>query len=192
MPRPRCRARRGLCRGRRRSRSSPGAWSTLLCGSWVGPWSDGLGHRDQCADLAAVRQVILAVLLDEIALLEPDAHEDVAGGHDREEEVADGHVGRGPEGDEEAEHEGVADQLVRAAELEADGLVGEAAEPQPNLAEAEEVEVVDDERGGGDEEPAGEADGVEEAGDDGLLDVPEDAGGGAPEEEDGHKRGAGE
>ena len=50
-----------------------------------------------------------AELNGEIALLVPDADENIDGHADREEQVADGHDGGGPEGDEEAEIEGVPD-----------------------------------------------------------------------------------
>lgn len=114
------------------------------------------GDGDEGAGGVAVGEIVAAVLGDEVAFLDPGSEEDVGGDHDGEEEVSEGHGGRGPEGDEEAEHEGMADEFVEPDEPEADGAVGSIAEAEPDLSEAEEVEVADHEGGEEDDGPAEE------------------------------------
>lgn len=128
----------------------------------------------------------------EVAFLPADGEEDVGCGEEGEEEVGDGHGGGGPEDGEPADVEGVADGAVEEGGFEGEGGVVALAEEEPDLAQAEEVEVVDEE---GDGEEQGPAEGVGEdnggAGG-GGVNVPEDAAEGLPEPEEGGHGEAGE
>src|SRR5438445_507064 len=70
------------------------------------------GQRDQHRDLLAIATILVAEQGDHVALLEPDADQDIAGGPDREQQVAGRHGGRRPEGQQEAEIERMARTLV--------------------------------------------------------------------------------
>src|SRR6185295_7960698 len=103
------------------------------------------GKRKNHRHLAPVLLEAAAVRGGEVALLEEDADEDVAGRGDGEQQVPHRHARRRPEGDQEAEHDRVADELVEPARDERNlGVVG-AAGAQPHLAQPEQVEVVDHE-----------------------------------------------
>ena len=68
-------------------------------------------QRDQHRHLLAIATVLIAEQVDQIALLEPDADQDIAGGRDREQQMAGRHGRRRPEGEQEAEIERMADRL---------------------------------------------------------------------------------
>src|SRR3982750_4373776 len=53
--------------------------------------------RQQHTDLAAIASVLITELRDHVALLEPDADEDVAGRAEGEQQMARGHHRRRPE-----------------------------------------------------------------------------------------------
>src|ERR1044071_7931497 len=59
--------------------------------------------REEHADLLAGDAVAVAELRDQVALLEPDADQDVARGADREQQVSRAHVRRTPDAEHEAE-----------------------------------------------------------------------------------------
>lgn len=144
-----------------------------------------LGEGDEHGDALFVVFVCSAVECGEVAFFELDCDEDVGAGCDGEDEVCDCHVGRSPEGEEPADVEGVADEAVEpgGAELEL-GVFG-AAEVEPDLTEAEEVEVVDEEGAEQDDEPAEDADGVEDGFGCGIFNVPDCAAHGLPQPEHG-------
>lgn len=62
----------------------------------------------QHPDLAAILQIALTEMRNEIALFEPDADEDVARRHDGEEQVTNAHLWRRPQREDEAEIERMA------------------------------------------------------------------------------------
>src|ERR1700754_1188415 len=92
----------------------------------------------------------------------PDADEDIDGHADGKEQVADGHCGGGPHGDEEAKVDGVADEFIeeRGAETEAAFLF--IREMVDGLGEAEEMKVIDEEGADQDDAPAEEGGGDED------------------------------
>src|SRR5580704_13638870 len=71
-------------------------------------------ERNQHPHLLAVTTILLAELSHQVALLEPDPEEDVAGRRDRERQVSGRHLGRRPERDDEAEVERVAHVAIGA------------------------------------------------------------------------------
>src|SRR5438105_3064386 len=91
-----------------------------------------------------------------VALFELKRDKDVGGRGDGEDEVTDRHVGRGPEGDDEAEHYGMADDLVEKDRPESEVRVLLPALIQIDLPESEEVEVVYEERADEHQRPAEE------------------------------------
>src|SRR6476619_47900 len=99
------------------------------------------------ADLLAVAAVALAELRHQVALLEPDADQDVAGPADREQQVAGGHDRRRPHAEDEAEVDGVAHVAVeeRRPEFRLRDLA--ACKAREHLAQAEQLEVIDEEGG---------------------------------------------
>src|SRR5688572_13193322 len=137
-------------------------------------------ERDQHGDPAAVLEVVGSVQGGEIALLELDRDEDVRRRDEGEEEVADRHVRRGVEGDDEAEHERVPDVLVESRDPERRRRVGPSQGVEYDLAKPEEVEVIDDERRQeNDDESEGEERPDRQARNE-ILDFPDDRGDGPP------------
>ena len=113
---------------------------TLLTGSAL-----RAGQRDQHRHLLAIATVLIAEQVDQIALLEPDADQDIAGGPHGEQQMAQGHRRRRPEGEQEAEIDRMADPLVEEGRPEFRRRQGAAAQPGIDLAQAEQLEVVDEE-----------------------------------------------
>src|SRR3954471_23251112 len=68
--------------------------------------------RRQHADVAPVVLIIAAEIADEVALLVADGDQHIDRHADREQQMPRGHFRRRPEGEEEAEIEGVADPFV--------------------------------------------------------------------------------
>ena len=65
------------------------------------------------ATRVAIAAVFVAEQLDQVALLEEDADEDVGRGHRREQQMPDRHGRRRPERDDEAEIDRVPHDLVQ-------------------------------------------------------------------------------
>src|SRR5262249_59279621 len=105
--------------------------------------------------------VPLTVELDEVPLLESYRDQNVGRGRDREEEVRHRHRWRRPEGEQPADVEGMPHVAVRPRSDEAEGPVGLAPDVEPYLPDPEQVEVVDEEGGDEDGEPAGSEEPVE-------------------------------
>src|SRR5512144_99891 len=72
-----------------RARSQPRSWRPSA--------------RQQHPDLVAIATISLAELRDEIAFLEPDADQDVAGGRGRKQQMPERHHRRRPEAEQEPE-----------------------------------------------------------------------------------------
>src|SRR5262249_58280089 len=101
------------------------------------------------------------VELDEVPLVESYRDQNVGRGEDREEQVRRRHRWRRPEGEQPADVEGMPDVAVRTRSDEAERPVRLASEVEPHLPEPEQVEVVDEEGGDEDGEPAGSEEPVE-------------------------------
>src|SRR5947209_7348144 len=119
-------------------------------------YSSLLRQRQEHRDLLTVLLVRLAVYVRHVALFELKRDEDVCGRGDGEDEVADRHARRGPERDDEAEHDGMADDLVEKDSPESEVRVLAPALVHVDLPESEEVEVVDEERADEHQRPAEE------------------------------------
>ena len=83
--------------------------------------------------------------VQQVRLFELDADEDVTCRRQRENEVRDGHRGRRPESEDEAEVEGMADVVVKSGRLKAHRPVFQPFQMQIDLPEPKEIEVVDQE-----------------------------------------------
>src|SRR5690349_6886201 len=131
--------------------------------------------RDQHGHLFAVPAVVLPQGVHEIALLELDGNEDVGGGRQCENEMGDGHGRGGPEREEPAHVQRVPDELVRTrgAETQRGGRPPE--ELQPDLAQAEKIEMVDEESRYQYEPPAKPEQRVQHRAPGGVRDVPDHA-----------------
>ena len=57
-------------------------------------------------DMLAVAAILVAELLEQIALFQPDTDQNVAGDQHREQEMTNGHRRRGPDREQDAEIEG--------------------------------------------------------------------------------------
>jgi hypothetical protein len=68
--------------------------------------------REEHAGLLPISPVLLAVEADQIPLFELQGDEDVSGRRDGKQEMPEGHRRAGPEGEQEPEHEGVADIAI--------------------------------------------------------------------------------
>ena len=112
------------------------------------------GQRDQRGHPAPVFLVLVAVRQHQVALLDRDRDEHVRGLEGGEQQVAGGHRRRRPEGDDPADVQRVADDLVEPRRAERQVRVGLVAEVQPHLAGAEQVEVADHQARQRHEQPA--------------------------------------
>ena len=76
-------------------------------------------QRDEHGRALAVAAILVAELLDQVALFQLDADQDVAGDHHREQQMTNGHRRRGPDGEQDAEIDRVTDMPVeqRSAEF---------------------------------------------------------------------------
>jgi len=127
--------------------------------------------------------VVVAVEGAEIAFLELDGDQDVGGRHHREDEMSDRHVWCAPEGEKPADVERVSHEAVKAGRGETQRTVVDAAEVFPDLAEAEEIEVVDEKRGHQHEQPTEAETGVEGGAAERVIDMPDDSAHRLPERE---------
>src|SRR3954470_23208257 len=84
-----------------------------------------------------------AELGDQVALLELKRGQDVGGVCERKQKVADGHLGRGPEREQKAEHDGMAHDLVEQRCSERLTWYLAPAERDEGLAQAEQIEMID-------------------------------------------------
>src|SRR5262245_64890164 len=76
-------------------------------------------QRDQHGDVLAVAAILVAEQADEVALLELDGDQDVAGGGQREQQMPRRHAGRRPEGQQQAEIDRMTDVAVEQRRVEA-------------------------------------------------------------------------
>src|ERR1043165_1795868 len=126
---------RGCARGDYRT-ARAGAETGSLAGRALTRFASA---RNQHADLLAVDAVAVAELRDQVALLEPDADQDVPRGADREQQVSRAHVRRAPD----AEHETEVDRMphvavqARRAELLRRDLASQ--QPREHLAQPEQL-----------------------------------------------------
>src|ERR1700687_1164538 len=130
--------------------------------------------RQKHPDLVAIPAILLTELRDEVALLEPDADEDVPGSGDREQQMTGGHDGRRPETEQKAEIDGMAHVAVEERRPEfrlGDFVTSQARE---YLAHTEELEMVDEEGAHQEHRPPEPEHGPEQPRADGALDAPDD------------------
>ena len=110
--------------------------------------------RNQHGRVLAVAAILVAELLDQVALFQLDADQDVAGDHHREQQMTNGHRRRGPDGEQDAEIDRMTDTPVeqRSAEFRVRQLFAEQA--REHLAEPEQLEMTDQKRAGHQHDPA--------------------------------------
>ena len=129
-------------------------------------------HRDDHRHTPLILAVVVAVDGDECAFFDVDRDQDIGRRHHGEEQVAARHGRRRPERDNEAEHQRVADPLIQHVFLEPDGRVLAALEIQPDLPQAEQVEVIDEHGRVKDQRPADGADDPDDDPPDVVLHMP--------------------
>lgn len=162
---------------------------TVLC--CPGKLSVGFGYRDDLWGGAFVSFVAFAELVGKIALFVPDADENVDGHGDGEEEMSDGHHRGGPEGDEESEVEGMADQFIKERGTKAEIIGAFIGKVLIRLQQSEEMEVIDQECAEQDDRPTEERDGHQRCSG-GATEGPDGIGQWLPEEEEDDEHRAGE
>jgi Big-like domain-containing protein/Calx-beta domain-containing protein len=110
---------------------------------------------DECRHPQAVGAVLLAVLIQEVALLEPHGDQDVSRQRAAEEEVPGAQGRRGPEGDQPADVERVTHLPVEERHPERQRMVLAADQEAPDLPRPEQIEVIDHQAGERHQQPAG-------------------------------------
>src|SRR5262245_18277441 len=98
----------------------------------------------------------------EIAFFQLDPDQDVTGPHEPQTQVGDTHDRRAPKGAQKAGVQRMPDHLVRSRRVELQGGVGSIAEMQPDLAQAKEIEMVDEKSRREHQQPAKSAAGMEQ------------------------------
>src|SRR4051794_37819803 len=128
--------------------------------------------REQLRYALLIGAVLLAEEGDEVAFLEHEGSHHVGGEQRGEREAVNRHHRRGPEGDQEAELHRVTHEAVDVRRLEA--RLGDAAPRRvsPGLAQAEELEVVDEEGREQHGRPAESEHAPDDAGAGRVLDAP--------------------
>src|SRR4051794_22275693 len=124
-------------------------WRQSICSSYVcflridefAAWK-----RNEHGRMLTIAPILLAKLLDQIALLQLDTDQDVGGDRDRKKQMTDGHRGRRPHGEQDAEINRVTHMPVeqRSAELRVRRLFAEQA--SKHLAQPEQLEMTEQKR----------------------------------------------
>src|ERR1051325_2109325 len=120
----------------------------------------------------------------QVAFLKTDGHEDVGGGHYREKQMRGAHSRGAPEGKEPTDVKRVTDHLVGPRFSETEGGVGTLAEMDPNLAQAEQVKMVDEKSCHEHEQPAEGKTTIKQAATDSVVYLPNDPAQRLPETEE--------
>src|SRR5262245_502047 len=107
-------------------------------------------------DALAIVPVLVAKKSDQITFLQCDADKNVGRRNEGEEQMARGHNRRRPEGDDEAEVDGVSRQLVEQWCLETRLQPRFPGKIQDDLLQPEQLEMVDQERAQKHDKPAEE------------------------------------
>src|ERR1700741_4483491 len=134
-----------------------------------------LRERQQHRRMLLVVPVGIAMEADEIVLLELDRDQDVARRCDREQQMPLRHPRCRPEGEQEAEVERVAHELVEERNHEVRVLVLDAAQIAGDLPQPEEIEVVDQEGAQQYREPAEDRERNEDRGERAAARIPDDS-----------------
>ena len=120
--------------------------------SFLGEITPGQQHRDTLP----VAAVFVAKHLDQIALFQEDADEDVGSGHRCEQQMSNRHRRRRPERDDEAEVDRVPHEFVVQRRPKTWRRRLDAAEVVGDLMQSEQLEVVDQEGAAQRRQPAPE------------------------------------
>ena len=113
-------------------------------------------------------------MADQVPFLERDADEDVSGEQQGERQMPHRHHRCCPDGNQEPDHQRVPHDSVQRPDGKGGMRVGAVSKVQEDLPQSEQVEVVDDERGIQDDQPAEEEQPPERSGRHGLLNLPDD------------------
>src|SRR5580704_19173815 len=119
-------------------------------------------ERQEHSYLIAIRAITLTELRYEVTLFEPDAEQDVPGRRHREHEVPERHDRRGPEGEDEAEVNRMADVAIEPRRAEVRLWQLPTTEPRDDLEHSEKLEVADEEGADEHQSPADPRDGLKD------------------------------
>jgi hypothetical protein len=145
--------------------------------------SEGEDHRHTAPVLGVLR-----VDVDQIPLFELNRHQNVGRRHHGKQQVRHGHRRRSPERQQPSEIQRVPDEAVGSRCDEVQLRILAAAQVQPHLTKAEEIEVVDQECGDQHQDPSRREDGEGHRTPRRALDAPHDAAERAPLPEEQDKR----
>src|SRR4051794_20112020 len=112
--------------------------------------------RQQHADVLPVAAILIAKQIDKVALFELDRDQDVAGGRNREQQMADRHRGRRPESEQEAQIDRVTDDAVKQRGMKLRRRQIFAEQSREDLAQPEKLEMAEHEGGQYKQAPAEE------------------------------------
>src|SRR5262247_3201251 len=113
-------------------------------------------QRYEHGDALAIAPILVAELGDQIAFFQEDADKDVCGRDGGEEKVPCRHHRRRPESDDEAEIDRMPHQPVQNRRFEVRLRHGVPDQMKGHLLQPEQLEMVDQERAGQDDQPASE------------------------------------
>src|SRR5579885_2739667 len=153
----------------------PGLRAGTSAGGAQEKWASALfGRKRQDHRYSlAIANIRLAVERDEVTLFQHDPDEQVPGGGDREQQVTRRHRRRRPERQQEAEIDGMADDLVEERRPEARMLEFLAAPARVDLVQPEQLEVIDQECADQYHDPAEPEDRPQGRGAHGVADRPD-------------------
>src|SRR5205809_5158448 len=106
---------------------------------WSGQFAPGEQHRYPLP----VAAILVAEHVDEIALFQQDADEDVGGGHRREQQMSGAHERCRPERDDEAEIDRVSYEIIEERRPEDRGRHLLAREIVGDLMQSKQLEMID-------------------------------------------------
>ena len=101
--------------------------------------------RNEHRNPLLVATVVLAEEQFQVTLLEVNTDQDVDGHSHRKEQLSQRHQRRAPEPQQQAEIERMTDELVEISHPKRRVPVGLSEQSKPDLAQSEQVEVIDDE-----------------------------------------------
>ena len=137
--------------------------ASLWRGAGAGPRGPAAPRqRNKHRDLFSIAPVLVAKQPDQVALFQLDRDQDVAGGRQREQQVSGRHRRRRPEGEQEAEVDRMAHALVEQGVLKLGAGSGWPRRRATHLAQAEQLEMVDQEGAHQHQAPAEPEDAVED------------------------------
>ena len=119
---------------------------SALCGGKPLVTSSPFRNRQKHRNLFPILFICSAVSAHDVAFFKLDGNQNVGSGGDREKHVANCHIGRGPKGDDETQHDRVTHKLVEKWRPESQLGILLSTLVKINLAQSKKIEVVNEKR----------------------------------------------